>query len=41
MNKKISRRKHVEPDQPASALLARQNAKMASSPHAYVRGNTH
>lgn len=41
MSKKISRREHVEPDQRASVLLARQNAKMASSPHAYVRGNTH
>ncbi len=40
MNKKISKREDVEPAERASVLQARQNAKMASSPHAYVRGNT-
>lgn len=40
MDKNVRRLGNVSPDQRASILLSRQKAKMASSPHAYVRGNT-
>jgi uncharacterized protein (DUF2252 family) len=40
MPQKTSRTKPPHPDDRAALLVARRNAKMAQSAHAYVRGNT-
>lgn len=40
LNKNADNIEKVSPDHRASVLLEGQNRKMASSPHAYVRGNT-